>query len=227
MIEADEKLAKAQEKQVEVNVVILQRLSELHKQGILGSNHGDREKEKTNEADGSRSQRSHRLDRDDIVKSGIILDTPDKMTSTQGFYSNSSSKRHHHHHHQHHRRSEYFLEEFKKSQPPTFYGEMMKLEDAETWLFGMRIFFRLHDYLENMKSKMATLSIKGKSYILWEYIKNVRGIREEKLTWNEFERIFKKKIMSERYYDGKAKEFYELKVGSKTNEEYTTQFLEL
>ena len=33
--------------------------------------------------------------------------------------------------------------------------------------------------------------------------------------------------MLERYYDSKAKEFYELKMGSMTDEEYTTKFLEL
>jgi len=31
----------------------------------------------------------------------------------------------------------------------------------------------------------------------------------------------------ERYYDSKAKEFYELKMGSMTDEEYTTKFMEL
>jgi len=33
--------------------------------------------------------------------------------------------------------------------------------------------------------------------------------------------------LSERYYDNKDKELYELKMGSMTNEEYTTKFLEL
>lgn len=33
--------------------------------------------------------------------------------------------------------------------------------------------------------------------------------------------------MSERYYDNKAKEFYELKIGSMIDEEYMTKFLEL
>jgi len=47
------------------------------------------------------------------------------------------------------------------------------------------------------------------------------------LRWHEFKRLFRKKYLSERYYDSKAKEFYELKIGSMTNEEYTTKFLEL
>jgi len=61
----------------------------------------------------------------------------------------------------------------------------------------MRNLFRLHDYLENMKARIATFSIKGKANIWWKYVKNVRGIHEEDLNWNEFERLLKKKCLSE------------------------------
>ena len=85
------------------------------------------------------------------MKSGRLLDTPEKRTGAHGFYSIFSSRRHHHHYHQHHG-SEYFPEEFKKDKPPTCDGELKKSKDAEAWLLGMRKFFRLHDYLENLKS---------------------------------------------------------------------------
>jgi len=62
----------------------------------------------------------------------------------------------------------------------------------------MKKFFKLHDCSKNMKAKIATLSIKGKENIWWEYVKNVKGIREDELTWNEFERLFKKKYLSKR-----------------------------
>lgn len=45
--------------------------------------------------------------------------------------------------------------------------------------------------------------------------------------WEEFERIFKKKYLSETYYDGNYKEFYELRMGSIIFEEYTTRFREM
>lgn len=163
------------------------------------------------------------MDKDDTIKGGISLDTLERRATTHGFYFSSSSKRHHHHYHQHsYRRSEkgYFLKEFK-----TFDGEMKKSEYAEAWLLGMKKFFKLHDYLENMKAKIANSSLKGKSYICWEYVKHVRGSREEKLTWDEFERILRKKYSSERYYDGKDKELYDLTMGSMTDEEYTTKFV--
>ena len=47
------------------------------------------------------------------------------------------------------------------------------------------------------------------------------------MIWDEFERLFKKKCLSERYYDDRAHEFYELQMGSMTDYEYTSRFLEL
>lgn len=46
------------------------------------------------------------------------------------------------------------------------------------------------------------------------------------MIWDEFERLFRRKYLFERYYDGKSKEFYELRIGSMKNEEYTTKFQE-
>lgn len=53
-------------------------------------------------------------------------------------------------------------DEFKKTKPPTFDGEMKKSRDAEAWLLGMNKFFRLHDYSENIKVRIDTFSLKGK-----------------------------------------------------------------
>ena len=49
----------------------------------------------------------------------------------------------------------------------------------------------------------------------------------EELSLREFKRPFRKKYLVDIYYDGKAKEFYKLKMGSMTDEEYTTKFQEL
>jgi len=121
----------------------------------------------------------------------------------------------------------YFLEEFKKAKPPNFFGEVKRSQDEEAWLPGMRKFFMLHDYLENMKARVANFSLKGKTNIWWEDVKNVRDIDEEDLTWSEFEQLFKEKYLSERYFDDITKEFYELRMGSMKDDEYTSKFLEL
>ena len=78
-----------------------------------------------------------------------------------------------------------------------------------------------------MKSIIATFSLKGKAGIWWEDSKTVKGIHEEELTWSEFERLFRNTYIFERYYDDRENEFYELKMGSMTNKEYTSKFLEL
>jgi len=68
-----------------------------------------------------------------------------------------------------------------------------------------------------MKDRVATFRLKGKADIWWEDVKNVRCIHEEDLTWIKFERLLRKNYLSERYFDDKAKEFYELKMGSMTD----------
>jgi hypothetical protein len=69
--------------------------------------------------------------------------------------------------------------------------------------------------------------LNGKASIWWEDLRNVKGIWEKELSWNKFEKYFKKKYLSERYYDEKTKEFYELKLGQLTIDEYINKFLEL
>ena len=43
-------------------------------------------------------------------------------------------------------------EEFKKSKPHNFDGEIKKWEEAEAWILGLKKYFRVHNYLENLKS---------------------------------------------------------------------------
>jgi hypothetical protein len=69
--------------------------------------------------------------------------------------------------------------------------------------------------------------LNGKASIWWEDLRNVKGIHEKDLSWKQFEKYFKKKYLSKRYYDERSKEFYELKLGELTIEEYVNKFLEL
>lgn len=47
------------------------------------------------------------------------------------------------------------------------------------------------------------------------------------MSWHEFKILFRKKYLLERYYDSKAKEFYEINMESMIGEEYITKFLGL
>jgi hypothetical protein len=55
----------------------------------------------------------------------------------------------------------------------------------------------------------------------------VQHIKEKSVTWREFKKYFEKKYLTKRYYDKKMKEFFELKLGSMTIDEYERRFLEL
>jgi hypothetical protein len=54
----------------------------------------------------------------------------------------------------------------------------------------------------------------------WDHLVKVQHIRKKDITWREFKRYFKKKYLNTRYYDRKMKEFFELKLGSMTIDEY-------
>ena len=156
----------AQDKQGEVNAVILQSLSHLQRQGPLWINHG--QENGTNIKYGSRSHGGYRSDRDDIARDGRFLDTPNQGGDVQRYHSSSSSDRPYDRHRYHpYRRSArgYFPDEFKKYKPPNFDGDLKKLEDAEAWLLKMKNFFELHNYMDNMKAKVATFNLKYKAYI--------------------------------------------------------------
>ena len=74
-------------------------------------------------------------------------------------------------------------EEFKKSKPPSFDGEIKKGEEVETWMLGLKKYFKFHDYSKNLKSQIAIFNLNGKASIWWEYLRNVKGFHEKELSW--------------------------------------------
>jgi hypothetical protein len=117
--------------------------------------------------------------------------------------------------------------EFNKIKPPTFDGEHKKEEDVETWLLGMKKYFQLHNYSAYAEGKIAMYQLKGKASMWWDQLVQVQHIREKEVTWKEFKRYLEKKYLTKRYYDRKMKEFFKLKLGSMTVDEYERSFLEL
>jgi hypothetical protein len=62
---------------------------------------------------------------------------------------------------------------------------------------------------------------------MWrDQLVQVHHIKEKNVTWKEFKRHFEKKYLTKRYYDEKMKEFFELKLGSMTIDEYEKRFIE-
>lgn len=133
----------------------------------------------TNGAYGSRSHDGIRSDKDDTIRDGKFLDTPDSRGRGHGLYSSFGLDKYHGHHHYHpYQRSDrgYLSYEFKKTNPPTFDGELKKLEDVEAWLLGIKKFFEFNDYTENMKAILSIFNLEGKENIWWEDVKGVRDI---------------------------------------------------
>jgi hypothetical protein len=117
--------------------------------------------------------------------------------------------------------------EMNKIKPPTFDGEHQKEEDVETLFLGMRKYFQLHNYSSHAEERIAMYQLKGKESMWWDQLVQVQHIKERNVTWKEFKNYFEKKYITKRYYDRKMKEFFELKLGSMSIDEYERRFLEL
>ena len=61
---------------------------------------------------------------------------------------------------------------------------------------------------------MTIYNLIGKADIWWQDIKRVTAIKEKNINWSTFKKYFKNKFMSEQYYEERAKEFYDLKLGT-------------
>ena len=55
--------------------------------------------------------------------------------------------------------------EFKKIKPPTFNDETEKGEEAESWLSGMKKYFQIYNYSNELKARMAIYNLTGKEDI--------------------------------------------------------------
>ena len=104
-------------------------------------------------------------------------------------------------------------------------GEIEKGEEVEAWLSGMKKYIQIYNYLYELKVKMPIYNLTRKADIWWQDIKKVKGIKERYVTWKSFKKLFKIKYLSKQYYEDKAKEFYELRLGAMTMKELCSKFL--
>ena len=74
---------------------------------------------------------------------------------------------------------------------------------------------------------MAICNLTRKVDIWWQAIKRVKNRKEKYLTWRDFKKYFKRKFLSEQYYEERDEEFYELKLGSMSMKELSSKFLSL
>ena len=115
--------------------------------------------------------------------------------------------------------------ELRRIKPPNFDGEVKQGEYAETWLIGLRKLFQLHQYTPNMEARVSIYHLQGKATIWWDQLVKLKDIDEEKISWRKFKKYFQKEYLSEHYYDKNMEEFFELKLGSMTMEDYEKKIL--
>jgi hypothetical protein len=61
----------------------------------------------------------------------------------------------------------------------------------------------------------------------WNQLKQGNNLDEKRISWRKFKRYFVEKYMSEKFYEIKMKEFFEIKLGSMKMDEYEKRFFEL
>eukprot|EP00253_Pinus_taeda_P029286 PITA_29286 len=91
----------------------------------------------------------------------------------------------------------------------------------------MNKYFQLYEYDHNLKAQLAIFQLQGKATLWWEELKIVKGVTEQTITWDNFQRFFKERYLTERFYDEKAKEFHDLRLGQQTIDEFITRFTSL
>ena len=67
-----------------------------------------------------------------------------------------------------------------------------------------------------MKARIAIYNLHDKENLWWVDLKITKYVKEKMFKWKIFKELFKQKYLSQRYYDGKVKKNYELKLGQKT-----------
>jgi hypothetical protein len=231
----NERMIKDHEKQTEINAVLLQSLSDIQRtlQHGLVASHVDMhhtkktpsppEIQKHGLESGHTKRRTSRKAQDGAKRQS--LECPSKDTGNSKEYSSGKTSFHFQTRGKKRKHSKsHDPEEFKKAKPPTFNGEIKKGEEAKFCLLGLKKYFKVHDYSKNFKARIAIFNLNGKASIWWEDLRNVKGIHENDLSWKQFEKYFNKKYLSEKYFDGKTKEFYELKLEQLTIDEYINFF---
>ena len=78
-----------------------------------------------------------------------------------------------------------------------------------------------------MKSCWSIYNLNAKASRWWRDLKHTKKDEVKEIRWSNFCRIFEEKYMSDRFFDGKVKEFHELRMGSMTMNSFINRFLDL
>jgi hypothetical protein len=156
----NERMIKEKEKQTEINVVLLQSLSDIqrqlqHEPKIQKHGHVSGHTKRSTSRKVHPREKGQASDNSSGKEAGDSKGSSSSRTSSHSrrkWKKQKLSKSHN-------------LEEFKKAKPPSFDGEIKKGEEAEAWLLGLKKYFRVDDFLKNLKARVATFNLNGKDSI--------------------------------------------------------------
>jgi hypothetical protein len=117
--------------------------------------------------------------------------------------------------------------DLRKLKPPSFDGEREREYDVEAGLLGLQRYFQFHKYSSNLEARISTYHLYWEAAMWWDQLNKVEHVNESRITWKQFKKYFQKEYLSENFYDKKMQEFFELRLGSMTIEEYEKKLLGL
>jgi hypothetical protein len=72
--------------------------------------------------------------------------------------------------------------------PTTFDGRVKYGQEAQSWLLGIQKYFEIHEYSRNMNAIVLIFNLKGRAFIWWDLLRQMKKISERKITWKKFKR---------------------------------------
>jgi predicted AlkP superfamily phosphohydrolase/phosphomutase len=94
-------------------------------------------------------------------------------------------------------------------------------------MLEMKKYLQLHDYPSQVEVIISSYHLQGKATMWWDQLKQAKNLDDKIISWRQFKGYFQEKYLSKHYYERKMKEFFELKLGTMTMEEYKKRFFEL
>ena len=89
-----------------------------------------------------------------------------------------------------------FLESLRRSNRQHLMEKLKRGRKPQSWLSGMKKYFQIYNYSNQLKARMAIYNLMGKVDIWWQDLKRVKSIRENNINWSTFKKYFKKKFLS-------------------------------
>ncbi|KAI3510608.1 hypothetical protein L1887_17735 [Cichorium endivia] len=115
---------------------------------------------------------------------------------------------------------------FQTCKPPTYYGDKNPITTMR-WVKEMEAVFKTSKCINEDKVTYATNMLKAEALYWWDMETEVRGSDAvEKMSWEEFKKIFREKFCPRNYMRQLEEEFLRLEQGTLTVAEYTTRFTE-